>query len=281
MFSVAIGLMLASIVFAWLHWQRLAIVSVFILLLFGTIFGIFSSSALIATCILGLLVYLFGQNLNNKLVARAVAVLMIVLTIAMSLHKIPGFQNILAFDQVVLSPLSKPFTMYINFDKPMFAIFYLIVFAPLITLQSTVKNTVIALAKSLFPLLICIVPLGLFVGYLKLDLKIPSEIGLWSANNLLITCVGEEVFFRGFIQNRLSAKLVYLKYGQIAALFLTSLLFGFAHFAGGLSYVGLATIAGGFYGLAYLRTKSLEAPVLCHFGLNLVHFLFFTYPSAI
>lgn len=41
--------------------------------------------------------------------------------------------------------------------------------------------------------------------------------------------------------------------------------------------VYLATLAGIGYGLAY-RWGGVAAAVLCHFGLNLVHFTLFSYP---
>ncbi len=45
--------------------------------------------------------------------------------------------------------------------------------------------------------------------------------------------------------------------------------------------VGLATIAGLFYGYAYWKTNRLEASILVHFGLNLIHFVAFSYPALI
>ncbi len=44
-------------------------------------------------------------------------------------------------------------------------------------------------------------------------------------------------------------------------------------------YVGLATVAGVGYGLVYALTRSIGAAVLAHTGLNLLHFLCFSYPA--
>jgi membrane protease YdiL (CAAX protease family) len=46
-----------------------------------------------------------------------------------------------------------------------------------------------------------------------------------------------------------------------------------------LALVLLATIAGLFYGAAYLRTRRIEGAILTHFALNAAHFLAFTYPA--
>lgn len=62
------------------------------------------------------------------------------------------------------------------------------------------------------------------------------------------------------------------------AITVSSVLFGLAHFAGGVSYVVLATIAGVGYSLAYARTRRIESAVVTHFGVNAVHFFGFTYP---
>ena len=51
------------------------------------------------------------------------------------------------------------------------------------------------------------------------------------------------------------------------------------HLAGGWRYAALAAIAGLGYGWAMRRTGRLEAAVLTHFGLNLVHLLLFSYPA--
>ena len=45
--------------------------------------------------------------------------------------------------------------------------------------------------------------------------------------------------------------------------------------------MALAAVAGLLYGLVYNRFRSLEASIILHFSVNLVHFLFFTYPLAV
>ena len=40
-----------------------------------------------------------------------------------------------------------------------------------------------------------------------------------------------------------------------------------------------AGTAGLFYGYTYQKTKRIEASMLVHFCLNMVHFLMFTYPN--
>jgi len=63
-------------------------------------------------------------------------------------------------------------------------------------------------------------------------------------------------------------------------LIVASLLFGIAHFAGGLNYVVVATLAGLLYGVVYLNTGKIWHAILMHFCLNMVHLYLFTYPLA-
>ncbi len=107
-----------------------------------------------------------------------------------------------------------------------------------------------------------------------------SVFWIWAASNLFLTCLSEEALFRGFIQRELTLALRDKRFGSWVAIGVSGALFGIAHFAGGWSYVALATASGIGYGLIYHRTKSIEMAMLTHFALNATHFLLFTYPRA-
>lgn len=91
--------------------------------------------------------------------------------------------------------------------------------------------------------------------------------------NLFFVCMAEEALFRGYLQQRLSQWL-----GARPALIVAATVFGAAHLAGGMLMVIFATLAGVIYGLAWMWSGRLWVPILFHFGLNLIHLLFFTYP---
>ncbi len=215
---------------------------------------------------------------NYKKVRWVSLAFMLGLTLAMMLHKLPGFNNHLALDQVQISALSKPYTMYFNFDKCIAA---LILFALSGLVKSEKVPNKTALLQTLNILLCCIVVIilpSLLIGYVKFDIKIPSILGIWIFNNFLFVCFAEEVLFRGIIQKKLQQD---LKLNPYLAITITSVLFGLAHFKGGITYVILATICGMFYGYAYFKTNRILCSMLVHFGLNLVHFIFFTYPMLV
>ena len=121
--------------------------------------------------------------------------------------------------------------------------------------------------------------LGLAVGLgeIALEPKWPELGWLWALNNLLLVCLTEEALFRGYLQEELQRRIGDRRHGEPLAIGVAAALFGLAHLAGGWSYVLVAGLAGVGYGIAY-RYGGLQASVMAHFSLNLVHFTLFSYP---
>ena len=130
-------------------------------------------------------------------------------------------------------------------------------------------------------ILVTVLPLALITGFVRPGFAAQSApfLAYWLAYNLIYTCVLEESFFRGILQNALIRNLnvvvssVAARFVGIAA---ASVLFGLAHFAGGTTYVILAAIAGVGYGLAYELTGRLHHAVLVHFAVNTAWLLAFS-----
>ncbi|MGI0117952.1 CPBP family intramembrane glutamic endopeptidase [Zooshikella sp. RANM57] len=191
----------------------------------------------------------------------------------LAIHSIPGIENVQLYNNVTVSEGAPAFNLNANFDKGIAGIVLLL----LITSRSSglikyVKNW----------LLIPIVWLVLFfiawLTGLGWEPKWPEFTLVFFLVNLFFTCIAEEAFFRGFIQQRLQHVMIHFKHGQALALCLTSLLFGLVHFSGGIPFVVLATLAGFGYGVIYNQTGKLSAAILVHFGLNALHFTLLTYP---
>ena len=92
---------------------------------------------------------------------------------------------------------------------------------------------------------------------------------------MLFTAWPEEFLFRGLLQNLLSKSFRSEWVGLIVA----SVIFGFSHILHApfpnWKYVFLATIAGFFYGRAWMKTESLVPGVLIHAAVDtLWHILF-------
>jgi CAAX protease family protein len=129
------------------------------------------------------------------------------------------------------------------------------------------------------------IPLGIKLGFLHWKPALPAiraislsgPVGtlLSAAGILLFTAWPEEFLFRGLLQNLLSKSFRSEWAGLIAA----SVIFGFSHILHApfpnWKYVFLATIAGFFYGRAWMKTGSLVPGVLIHATVDtLWHILF-------
>lgn len=122
------------------------------------------------------------------------------------------------------------------------------------------------------------VPFLAFVaGLLGWDVT-PDGFILWAIFNLLTVCLPEEALFRGLLQTRLVREAASRGLSAHLAIVASAVIFGLAHAPGGPALILASSIAGLGYGYAYWIAGRIEAAILCHFGLNAVHYLFFTYP---
>lgn len=123
-------------------------------------------------------------------------------------------------------------------------------------------------------------PFGIGLGFaLKFITFSPRLPSIWHAGaavllTFLLTAVPEELFFRGILQNLLETRLP-----RTRALLLTSILFGLSHFHKGAlvnwRYVLLASIAGVFYGRAWLAERKILTSSITHTAVDVVWGLWF------
>ncbi|AAZ23972.1 CPBP family intramembrane glutamic endopeptidase [Colwellia psychrerythraea] len=218
-----------------------------------------------------------SNKLWNRRINTVITALVIISCIALAAHLLPGFNNLQVLNDVEKSINSMPFTLYLNFDKPMI-LFVLLMLSPALLISQkpiTLSKAHNSLRLSALVVLVFILlfSLAILLSLIKYDPQLPSWWWLFALNNLLLTCIIEEVFFRGFIQQKLT-KLI----NPLTGLILTSLLFGIAHFSGGFNYMLVATLAGFLYGLVYLNTGKIWYAILLHFCFNMIHLALFTYP---
>ncbi len=121
------------------------------------------------------------------------------------------------------------------------------------------------------------IPLGMKIGFIhwapslgRLRAAPLTIIGI-----LFFTAWPEEFLFRGLLQNLLSKTLK----NSWLGLFVAAIIFGLSHILHSpfpnWKYVALASIAGVFYGLAWMRTRSLVPGVLIHALVDITwHILF-------
>jgi len=122
--------------------------------------------------------------------------------------------------------------------------------------------------------LILVPLLALASGVLGWQPKWPALFLPWLLINLGITCLAEELIFRGLLQRALVGR-----FGAVVGIGLASALFGAAHLPAGFGFAGLATLAGLGYGLAFHYSAGrLWVAVLLHGAVNSLHLLLLTYP---
>lgn len=202
-----------------------------------------------------------------------------IIALALAMHRLPGFNNPQLISDMRFSANATAFTQYANFDK---AAVGLILLAFLCRRSSTRAEWLDVLRRTA-PVaavtIIVVLALAVAIGFVTPQFKLPPYTPIFLVTNLLFTCVAEEAFFRGFLQDRLAGVLPATRMWQAAVVAFSGILFGVAHLGGGAVFALLATLCGIGYAYAYAVTKRIEAPVIAHFAFNAIHFIAFTYPA--
>ena len=132
--------------------------------------------------------------------------MVVVCAVALASHNIPWIHNVLIFENVTLSPSAEPFTLFWNFDKAVVGVFLYIMCLP--PQSGTQWGRLIAIVTTVTILTLAVVAVpGIAIGFIAWDPKWPIILMAWIPANLLITCVAEEAFFRGLLQQHLLEKL--------------------------------------------------------------------------
>ena len=249
--------------------------------------GVINLLSCLIIILFGFLVYSFYQKKSPSPHKVFIYFGIIIITILSFSHQLPSVDNIELLTNIKLSKNSSNFDLWLNFDKPLIAIFLLFFAYNPPRKLSDYKNIFIQTIKLFAPLLIILLALGTFGNFLVFDPKFPNfEITfLWLIKMIFLTIFAEEFFFRFFMQNSVILLFKNSKYfsknSQIIGLIFTAIIFGLTHFSQGFIFILLATICGFFYGLIFIRTRYIEASILLHFLINFTHFIFFSYPSAL
>lgn len=231
---------------------------------------------LVCVVAFGVVVSLYQKKWMPRFSAPVLAFLILTGTVFAFAHKMPGFYNWQIQPPVQVSKNAQLYDFYVNFDKGTLG-FLLLIFLikPAVTWNDW-KPTLKTIF-TLFPMTVGVL-LGIAYGcgWIYLDIKNPYFLVPWIFVNLFLVSAVEEAFYRGFIQKNLS-KFV----NPWVALFLTSAAFGGIHgiFSNDYRYLFMTSMASLFYGAHYILSGRLEASIISHFLVNLIHLIFFTYPG--
>lgn len=215
------------------------------------------------------LAFLLTKNEPGKFQATDIIVLIIALVaVALKLAnlKLIGYQDTIAFNLGYSFIILYLLFVFIGYRKLDLGLNFKINFA---MFRETV---VLSLALIFIDILIGVnLKFISFPQNLNIDYK---NLILYGIFMLFFATFAEELFFRGLLFNYL--RQFTGKHGDLIALLISSVIFGVSHlFKFNLSMFVLATFAGIFYGLVYLRTRNLMCAALIHTLTNLCWKLFF------
>lgn len=184
-------------------------------------------------------------------------------------HAIPGMPRLFFTENFALS-----------LDSTLVGLIPLCFFVPLGGKNVWKVTCTQGLLFSLTGIALMILP-ALFFKIVRFAPALPSYPALRYANQLFFVVTTEEAFYRGFMQKELPTFLCQLtkKQAQFVSYFVTTLFFTLVHWFWVSQALMLVFVflAGGLYGLVYLKTGRLESAMLCHFLLNGIHMTFFSY----
>ena len=194
-------------------------------------------------------------------------------------HAIPGFYSWAFVKNMHFSAGSTAYSMYLSLDKIIPAIALVALGRMVRAGKDHWKDALAESAPTALFLIVCLISAGLYTHYVNVDIKVPATLPFWAIYMFFFVCFAEEALFRGFLQKELTKVLGPSGIGPWIALLVSAVMFGLLHYRGGTTYVILSTVAGIGYGYVYKKSERLEAAMLCHFTVNLIHLLFFSYPA--
>ena len=219
------------------------------------------------------------QEKRNKALTALMHVCFTVLSFLLFFHFVPGINNFKIFDAVFVGQHCTPFTMYLNMENGIIAFLLMYMIVP--TSRTRVEWKQVLVSTGIYGSLCvaCLMAAVHFSGFVTFNPKFPPQAFWFLMNNLMLVCIVQEAFFRGYIQNNLTDFCERHRIPKMVALIVASVIFGLRHYQSGVLMIIFLTIAGLFYGAAYMRNNRIEAAILVHFAFNAVHFFFFSYPS--
>jgi membrane protease YdiL (CAAX protease family) len=282
--ALTFGCAALAVACLWLRGPWWWIVGVFSLGL-GIAFGYLMPIALIWVGLFAVICGVYARHSDSQRlgwVSGLSGIALILTAVLLGLRALPGFSGYPVVQDAVLSPGAMPFTMYWGFEKISVGVLIL----GLIVRPSAKQDlTFLTGIKYALPLMLgniaVLATVAGTVSYVNFDPKWPSILGAWFLSNLMFTCMSEEAFFRGLIQGELLQRIASEKLRVWAPVLVAGVTFGLAHFAGGMAYVILASIAGIGYGLTYALTRRIEWAIVAHVVLNTTHLLLFSYPRLV
>ena len=213
--------------------------------------------------------------------ARLVLILLFAgLSIALSIQAVPGVGKLTSPSTLWLTPQAQAL-LRLDVGKVSTGLLLFALLVPRVSSAAEVRQHWKAtLAISIVGTAVT-VGAAVAMGFVRFEPRLLPETAVRLVSNLLFTCIAEESFIRGLVQEEMhrAAERSQRRGLHAVVVAVSAIAFGAAHAAGGLHYVLLATLGGVANALAYAKARKVEASVVTHFMLNAVHFVFFAHPT--
>jgi len=256
----------------WIHrsaWLWGGFLAISYILAFHT--SVVQPFSIIPTSLLFVIFLTFKKKELQPQTRVILAIVAILIAAGLSFHWIPGFKN-----------WNVEGKLWLNYDKPFIGLFVLAFLLPLLRTPAEWYQLALKAVPLTLVAVFVLILLALPSGAVDWHIKIPSHFLLRITSNLFLVTIPEEAFFRGFVQQEIFKSLGPGPKGHIGAVVGASLLFTLFHIGWTTSaaMLGFVFLAGVMYGAIYQYTKAIESSIFCHFCVNLMHMIFFTYHAA-
>ena len=212
--------------------------------------------------------------------------IMLLFSISLLMHLLPGFKNLPIWLDRTISVGSKPHDLYLYFDVLLIVLTLLP--AQIVKEQpwkvTSIHNTDLVVVQHIHPHLIGKITVSfaaitiasciLLVLYLKLatlDFKLPSYWEYW-LGCLFVMVAGLELVFRGMIQPIITARL------RLFGVVFSALIFSLFFFPFGMHYMSLCFLLGLGTGYVYYKTQTILSSILIHYLLIALFFFTLSFP---
>ncbi len=127
----------------------------------------------------------------------------IILPLVIALGSSGAFSALTLLDDIRFGHSTSSYAINVNMSKPLIALILLATVVPTIKSWTDVSKMLTKTISILAVGIPVVAVLSSIVGYTQFDFKLQMVIVVWGIFNLFITCIAEEVFFRGFILKEL------------------------------------------------------------------------------
>lgn len=230
-------------------------------------------------CFLFVLCPVFLLCRHSPAIKSAIWIVLILVAYVIAVYRPEGFTYPLVWEVSSLYEGGNPLQLYLNMSKGVGGLLLLVWFLRSVEDKVKVRPLLVSF-KILLSGVLSIIAFSWFGSYVVFIPKFSSEFLYFFIINLFFTVIPEEVFFRPLLQYRLALFFKNRTLGRILAICLVGILFSLVHVPYSHQLFTLYLVAGLIYGIVFDLTNRLSMSIACHFGVNALNIVFFTYPLS-